>query len=98
MSDQRRNLSLFWIAVIGATISTVTVIMQVGELKGILQHTVSAHGAEITSLKQDIRTHDQAISDLRTGQRVIESRMHGLSSQIGKVPSKVAQAINPPED
>jgi hypothetical protein len=75
MSTPARNLSLFWIAVIGAVITSGSVILQVGEIKGILQNTITNHDREIRQLNTDVRAHDTIINDLRRGQSVLESRM-----------------------
>ena len=49
----------------------------------------------ITHLSFD---HERDIAVLQAGLMEIQARQHGLSSQLGKLPGKVAAAIKPEEE
>lgn len=52
-----------------------------------MQSRVSNLESEQAGMKPQIQQHDKAISN-------IEGRLHGIASQVGKVPSRVAAKLN----
>lgn len=66
------------------TVGGVTI--QVGSFKGQIQTTLADH-------KERILKHDTDIDHLRGDVSDIKARIHGVASQIGKLPNKVAEKV-----
>lgn len=55
----------------------------------LLQSDVASLKAEQAEIKPKVEMHSQAIAN-------IEGRLHGISSQVGKMPGKVTAKLNEP--
>lgn len=55
----------------------------------LLQADVNALKSDNADMKPKVNSHSEAIAN-------IEGRLHGIASQVGKVPSRVAAKLNEP--
>lgn len=62
-------------------------VLGVGEMKGEVMTLLRLHSSELVSLQESDRQQDREISE-------IKGKLHGIASQVGKVPSRVAAKIS----
>ena len=92
MSDSKKNHILILLGIITSVLTIGGTMMQVGDLKGQIVTTIAEHAKKLDH-------HDQQIDSLRGDVSDIKASIHGISSQVGKLPGKVAATIkNPPSD
>lgn len=94
MSAPFANRSLVIIGLITGVITIGSNLVTMGELKGNFSAILAQHSKELEQEQALNRRQDESIANLKTTQQVIESRLHGISSNIGREPGKVAQKLN----
>ena len=75
-----------FLGVITATLTIASNVMTLGEIKGIMQTKLSAHDHELDLQANEISQHGKEIAE-------IKGKLHGIASQMGKMPSRVAQQL-----
>lgn len=103
MSDRAKNHALVFLGIITCLITVTTQFVKVGELKGIVETKLDGMRDLHIEAASRISIHERRISDtegdvkaLKSNVSNIESRLHGIASQVGRVPSKVAAKLNEP--
>lgn len=86
MSAAAQNRVLLSLGIITALITIGIQIGSVGELKGKIETVIGSHEKRINSLEESQNDASKEISE-------IKGRLHGIASQVGKVPGKVAAAV-----
>lgn len=104
MSERHKNHVMIILGVITAFVTVCVQMVSVGDLKGTLttsladlkevhadvRRRVDGHEARLGSTEGDVKSLKNNVSN-------IESRLHGIATQIGKVPNKVAAKIQDDE-
>lgn len=94
MSAPFANRSLVVIGLITGVITIGSNLVTMGELRGNFAAVLAQHSKELETEQNANRRQDEAIAGLKTSQMIIESKLHGISTNIGRVPGKVAQKLN----
>ena len=88
MSDRAQNRLLLILGIISAVVTIGVQIGSVGELKGKIDAVITSHEHRLTNLESHRDEASKEISE-------IKGRLHGIASQVGKVPGRVAAAVKP---
>jgi len=91
MSDRAKNSFLLTISVFTALITIAVQIGSLGELKGTIMGLLQRHTEEIVQLSASDKAQDKDIAE-------IKGKLHGLASQVEKVPGNVAAKLNNDEE
>lgn len=86
MSAQVHNRTLTLLGILTAIVTVSVQISSVGELKGTVLALLARHTEDIREIKPRLDAHEKAIS-------TIEGRLHGIATQVGKLPNKVANSM-----
>lgn len=86
MSERHKNHVLLILGVVTALVTICIQLLSVGELKGKVETVIGQHESRIGGIEGDVKRQGSAISN-------IEGRLHGIATQIGKVPGRVASKI-----
>lgn len=87
MSHQTQSRLLVLLGVV-ATVATISIqIIGIGEIKGKLETVVDAHEKRLDAAEGKLNEQMKDISE-------IKGKLHGIASQVGKVPSRVIEKIN----
>ncbi len=86
MSQLVQNRILVILGVITASATVIIQVMSVGELKGQIQTVIQHHGQALDQHSTAITKHGEEIAE-------IKGKLHGIASQVGKVPGKVAERM-----
>ncbi len=91
MSAAAQNRVLLTLGILTAAITVFIQVASVGELKGKIETVIGAHEKRLTDLEHHRDEASKEISE-------IKGRLHGIASQVGKVPGKVAAAVKEEEE
>lgn len=104
MSDRAKNHALILLGIVTALITVFTQIVKVGEIKGIVETKLESMRELHAESASRLTNHERRIADtegdvkaLKSNVSSIESRLHGIASQVGKVPAKVAAKLSDTE-
>lgn len=86
MSDPAKNKSLVILGTITALGTICIQLIQVGSLTGRVETVIDVHERRIGGIEDDVKAQGKSISE-------IEGRLHGIASQVGKVPGRVAARL-----
>jgi hypothetical protein len=86
MSDRAQNRLLTILGIITAAITIGVQWMSLGEIKGKLETVVNMHDRRLDAAEGKIDDHAKDIAE-------IKGKLHGIASQVGKVPGRVAERI-----
>lgn len=86
MSATAQNRVLLVLGIVTACVTVFIQVASVGELKGKIETVIGTHGDRLNSLEKSRDESTKEISE-------IKGRLHGIASQVGKVPGKVAAAV-----
>lgn len=86
MSDRTQNRLLLILGLATAVITIAVQIGSVGELKGKIETVITAHEHRLSVLENH---RDEAAKEISE----IKGRLHGIASQVGRLPSKVATSL-----
>lgn len=86
MSDRAQNRLLLILGMITTIVTIAVQIGSVGELKGKIETVITTHEHRLTTLESH---RDEAAKEIGE----IKGRLHGIASQVGKLPNKVATTI-----
>lgn len=89
MSATLQSRILVFLGVITATLTIASNVMTLGELKGIVQTKLSVHEHTLDLQANEISQHGKEIAE-------IKGKLHGIASQVGKMPARVAQQLKQP--
>lgn len=87
MSDKQKNSVL--VVLLGIVTSVLTIggtMLTVGDLKGSIITTINEHSKKLDH-------HDDKLDQLSTDVTDLKARIHGIASQVGKVPGRVAAKL-----
>ena len=87
MSDRNQNRLLTILGIITAAGTVLIQVLSLGELKGQVQTVISQHGATLSQHSSSISKHGEEIAE-------IKGKLHGIASQVGRMPGKVAAKLN----
>lgn len=94
MSDQQTNRFLAILGVVTATCTILAIILGIGSMKGEYQEKVAHLEASININQARNDEQDRDIRKLAAATANIEGRLHGIASQVGKLPGKIAAKLN----
>lgn len=86
MSDRAKNHVLIIIGVVTCALTVAVQVVNFGELKGKIQTVIQMHEQRLHNAEQEVRSLQKDVSN-------IEGRLHGIASQVGKVPAQVAEKL-----
>lgn len=86
MSDRSKNNTLVLLGIITALATFFIQVVSVGELKGRVETVIDAHQRTLVAHDAKLDEHTKDISE-------IKGKLHGIASQVGRVPGKVANAL-----
>ncbi|MBK8093065.1 MAG: hypothetical protein IPK32_14020 [Verrucomicrobiaceae bacterium] len=86
MSDKHQRNTLFIMGILGLLGTIAVQVLGVGEMKGEVMTLLRLHSSELVSLQESDRQQDREISE-------IKGKLHGIASQVGQVPSRVAAKL-----
>lgn len=86
MSATAQSRILVILGIVTATLTIGSNFMTLGELKGIVQTKLSAHDHALDLQANELSQHGKEIAE-------IKGKLHGIASQVGKMPARVAQQI-----
>jgi len=91
MSDTTKNQVLIVLGIVTSLGTIGGTMVQVGSLKGEIIARVNQHETQLGH-------HGEQIEVLRENVADLKARVHGVASQVGKVPGRVAAKLesNPP--
>lgn len=84
-STQQRLLVFCGIATAAGTLAVQ--VMGFGELKGQIQTVIQTHSTLIEAHTNTINRHSEEIAE-------IKGKLHGIATQVGKMPSRIASKIS----
>jgi len=87
MSDRTQNRLLTILGFITAGATIFVQVVSFGELKGKLETVEAAHERRLDSHEGKLDEHTKDISE-------IKGKLHGIASQVGRVPGRVVDKIN----
>lgn len=90
MSDRQKNHVLILLGIVTSVLTIGGTMMQVGSLKGELITKVNEHARKLDH-------HDAKLEKLSDDVTDLKARVHGVASQIGKLPGQVAARIHEEE-
>ncbi|MHB1082576.1 MAG: hypothetical protein ACYC67_24500 [Prosthecobacter sp.] len=91
MSEGAKNQSLIILGVITSVMTIGGTMLTVGSLKGELITRVNEHA-------RVLEHHDAKLDRLGTDVTDLKARMHGVASQVGTLPGKVASQMRREEE
>lgn len=86
MSDRQKNHVLILLGIITSVGTIGGNMVQVGSIKGELIARVNEHEKKLTHHNDQIEVLRDSVADLK-------ARVHGVASQVGKVPGRVAAKL-----
>lgn len=91
MPDRRLNYILLCVSLIVGIITVCATMLQIGSLKGQITQRIADHEIRLGQHQNKIETLSDSVIDLK-------ARIHGIASQVGKMPSKVAAKVMEQQD
>lgn len=87
MSDRNQNRLLTILGIITAVVTIFVQVVSIGELKGKIETVVSVHEHRLDAHDGKLDEHTKDISE-------IKGKLHGIASQVGRVPGRVVEKIS----
>lgn len=87
MSDLAQNRLLTILGIITAVVTVAVQILSVGEIKGKIETVVRVHERRLDAAEGKIDENTKDIAE-------IKGKLHGVASQVGKVPGRVVDKIS----
>ncbi len=86
MSDRAKNHILIICGLVTASVTVLIQVVGLGDLKGQVMNILATHEHRLNTVEGETKVQGKQITN-------IEGRLHGIASQIGRVPGKVATKL-----
>lgn len=94
MSDLQTNKYLVMLGIVTSVCTLLVMVMGIGSMKGEYVEKVAHLEVQININQARNDEQDRDIRKLSDATANIEGRLHGIASQMGKLPGEVARKIN----
>ena len=91
MSDKQKSQVLILLGIVTSVLTIGGTMLQVGSLKGEIITKVTEHARKLDH-------HDEKLEKLSTDVTDLKARIHGIASQVGKLPNQIVSKIREKEE